>query len=144
MQINYPSTYERDRSGFAPMWFAPNPDADLRDLIVPPIYAPYGTQPFWPPSTAQSAIAMSGLGNGSPSPAPTPNAATAPGQSLAPISLVSPMPSITSTPVTSVASDQMPPTPGGWCAIENWVNQNPGLAAVSALLVFFAVRGGHK
>jgi len=137
MQINYPSAYEKDRTMHAPMWYNVNSDAELRDLIVPMVYAPYPQAPYWPPS-------FSGLGNGTPEAAPTPGAAASTGLSISPITLKQPLPSITTPPTSSVSSMQMPPVSVTWCAVENWVNNNPGLAALSAVAVFFLLKGGRR
>jgi len=77
-------------------------------------------------------------------PAPTPDSVSAAaGTSVAPITLVSPMPSITAPGPTQVSSAAIPAAPAGWCAVETWVNNNPGLAAASAILLFFTVKGGR-
>ena len=129
MQINYP--FGNDRTGYAPMWYPPNPDADLRDMDVPPIYAPYAVKPYWPPSI-QNAAALSGFGDAPPS-------------DLSPISLVSPMPSIV-TGGNSVSSASVPtaPLPSFQCTVANWVNNNPALAALVGVGVFFAFAGGKR
>ena len=49
MEINYP--YPNDDRQAAPFWVAAQPDMMLRDTMIPPITAPYGTPSYWPPST---------------------------------------------------------------------------------------------
>ena len=89
---------------------------------------------------------FAGLGNGngsSFSPAPTPDSVSAAaGTSLSPITLVSPVPSITAAGPTQVSSAAVPAAPTGFCAVENWVNQNPGLAALAGVGLFFLIKGG--
>ncbi len=145
MQINYPGAYEKDRTMHAPMWYNVNSDAELRDLMVPMVYAPYPMQPFWPPSFSGAGIGNGAPTVGTPAAAPTPSAAAMMGQSLSPITLKQPLPSITTPPADMVSSMQMPPQPSvTWCAVENWVNKNPALAALSAVAVFFIVKGGQR
>lgn len=132
MQINLPVPVN-DRAGYAPMWYAPNVQNTALDTDVPPIYAPYPTVGYWPPSIQQAA-SMSGLG-ADPA-APTPNAAGA-GQALSPISLVSPLPSIVQPPQT-VSADQVPTPPMSIsCQIGQWVNNNPMWATLAAVGVYY-------
>lgn len=117
MNLNYPYENEWGQQD-APMWYAATPDAMLRDMIVPPVYAPYPMRPFWPPS-------LSGMG-----------AQT--GDTLDPISLVPPMPSIVTSPL-SVSSDMAPvdPMPTLSCRVADWVNANPIGAALLGAGVFW-------
>lgn len=141
MQINLPVPVN-DRAGYAPMWYAPDVVNTTLDTDIPPIYAPYPTYGYWPPSIQQAA-GMSGLA--ADSPAPTPNAAAA-GMPLSPISLVSPLPSIVQGPQT-VASDQVPAVPMSFsCQVGQWVSNNPMLATGAAVLLYLALshKGGRK
>jgi hypothetical protein len=69
---------------------------------------------------------------------PTPAIAAATGTPLAPVSLVSPMPSITAipNPVTS--------QPSGFCSINSWVASNPMLAAAGVFGLFLLLKGGKR
>lgn len=85
-----------------------------------------------------------GFGDAAPTPAPTPDAVSAAANTaLAPITLISPMPSITAPGATQVSSTAVPSAPAGWCAIESWVNSYPGLAALAGVGLFFIVKGGR-
>jgi len=160
MQINYCNeSVRRSTAGF---WYAPRIDNTIQAMDVPPIYAPYGTKYFWPNATVRtqitqttpdtalvaknsgkditvaSAVAMNGFGDASAPPAASPATAAATGQSLGPVSLVAPMPSITAPPNT------VAPTPAPVCnSVDSWVSANPMLAALGVVGVFLFF-GGHK
>ena len=140
MQISYPYGTKEMRDAYAPMWYPPMVDSVARDLEVPPVYAPYVTDQFWPNSYVNW---HAGVGS---APAPTPAAAAVSGQALSPISLVSPMPSITPPSPVSIASNTIPtPTqPSFTCSLSQWVSANPILATLIGIGAFFAFSGGHK
>ncbi len=159
MQINYPNS--RVRRATAEFWYPPSIDNTLRAMDVPPIYAPYGTDQFWPnaivsmqqqttpdtsiaPNSGKSitvagSVAMQGFGDASVSPASSPAAASATGQPIGPVSLVAPMPSITPSPQAVTATP--PPMPCN--PVSQWVTSNPLMAAavIAGAYYFF---GGHK
>ncbi len=167
MTVTYPYSVNNGRSGEAPMWYVPTPANTLLDMDVPPVTAPYPQCDFYPPSYCQniqipflndqpapnSTAALVQASNQAAAqmammatPAPTPAAASITGQSLSPITLVSPMPTITAPPAGSVVSNNIPAPvlPSFECGIANWVNSNPLLAALSAVAVYFFVAKGVK
>ncbi len=150
MQINYcNSNVRRATAGF---WYAPTIQNSLQAQDVPPIYAPYGTDQFWPNATVtnvpdRSIAPNSGNGNsvassmmasgfaGTP-PAASPAVAAATGQDMGPISLVAPMPTITPRQDNVAATPACNP-------IDTWVTSNPLMAALGIVGVFLLF-GGHK
>lgn len=160
MQINYPN--ENVRRSTASFWWVPTIENSLQAMDTPVVYAPYGTAQFWPngtvrgpqngnsvlnvpdkslaPNSAQGntvAGAAIASGFGDAPPAASPAAATASGQNIGPVSLVAPMPSITASPQAPAP----PPIPCN--SVNTWVSENPMLAALSVLGVYFFL-GGHK
>lgn len=150
MQINYcNSDVRRATAGF---WYAPSVQNTIQAMDVPPIYAPYGTYGFWPNSTVtttpdRSIAPNSGKGNdvaaaaiasgfGDAHPASSPAVASATGQSLGPVTLVAPMPSITAPPNAVGAT-----APPACNSMDSWVNGNPLLAALGIVGVFFLLGG---
>lgn len=153
MQINYCNdSVRRATGGF---WYAPSVQNSLQAMDVPPIYAPYGTYGFWPnetvtrrlstdsatiaPNSAEGntvAAAAVASGFGDAPPAASPAVANATGQSLGPVSLVAPMPSITPSPQAVTA------TPAPVCnSIDSWVSSSPMLAALSIFGVYLLLGG---
>ena len=159
MQINY--CYSDVRRSTAPgFMYAPSIENTIQDMMVPPIYAPYGTYGYWPirtarngnsvlskpdtsiaPNSAQgnsvaAAAIASSFGVGDAPPAASPASAQATGQAMGPVTLVAPMPSITPSP-NAVAA-----TPAPVCnSVDSWVSQNPMIAALGVLGVFFLMGG---
>lgn len=161
MQINYPNEYVRRAT--ASFWWAPSIENSLQAMDTPVVYAPYGTAQFWPngtvrgpqngnsvlnvpdtsiaPNSAQgNTVAASAIaqGFGDAPPASSPAAATSTGGTMGPVTLVAPMPSITNSPQNTT-----PPPPVPCNSVNQWVTQNPMLAALSVLGVYFFL-GGHK
>ena len=157
MQINYCNNkVRRATPGF---WYPPNLENSLQAMDVPPIYAPYGTYGFWPNATVRNgngvlnspdtslapnsakgntvAAAAIASGFGDAPPAASPAMAGATGQSMGPITLVAPMPSITPSP--QQVSATAPAVPCN--SMDSWVIANPTLAALSILGVFFLLGG---
>jgi hypothetical protein len=62
------------------------------------------------------------------------------GRPLGPISFLSPWPTI----VKPSGYSSTPAAPSFWCEVANWVSANPGLAALSTLGVYLALRGKRK
>ena len=160
MQINYCNFKE---IGPSPLyWGSPSVDNSLRAMDGPAVYAPYGTPGYWkvhstPPAVSylqpNPAMANSPMASairagllGDVPPASSPDTAAAAALPLGPISLVSPMPSITQpsqdqVSTTSVPPAQTPPT----CSISTWVSNNPALAALAAVGVYlFMSQGGRR
>ena len=158
MQINYP--YSKVRRSTAPgFWYPPSIQNSLQAMDTPVVYAPYGTDQFWPnetvngnsvlntpdtslaPNSAQGntvAAAAIASGFGDAPPAASPAVAIATGQDIGPVSLVAPMPSITPAPNT------VAPTPAPACnSLDRWVTSNPMLAA-AGIVVFFFLLGGKR
>lgn len=149
MQINY-DNYEDLR--YAPYWNAAQIYNASQAVDVPPVYAPYGVPGFWkagippyvnpmaPNSGANLTVGAAMMASNSPgrNVAPPPNVKTAiaTGQGIGPISLVSPLPSITAVP--------NPANPQSSCSFNSWVSQNPGLAALGAFGVFLLLKGGKR
>jgi len=157
MQINYCNdSVRRATGGF---WYAPSIQNSLQAMDVPPIYAPYGTYGFWPNATVTqnsvlntpdtSLAPNSGQGNtvasaaiasgfGDAPPASSPAVATATGQSMGPVTLVAPMPSITPSPQVVTA------TPAPVCnTMDAWVNSNQLLAALG-IVGWYLLLGGKR
>lgn len=167
MQINYPYSVNDGRDYGAPFWYVPDAGNTLQDLDVPVVTAPYPQCGFYPPSYCQDLItpistatpaanstaariqqaqAVTAATAASAAPAPTPAAASISGQGLAPITLVSPMPSIVTPPAGSVSSNNIPApaSPSFECSLASWVNGNPLLAAVAAFGVYFMFASGGR
>lgn len=107
----------------------------------------YGMNP--PSTSGTSALpASNGVSPSSAplSPAPTPDSAASTGQALAPITLVSPLPSITAPGPNTVSSSNIPApaSPSFECSLANWVNSNPLMSSLLALGVYFLIAGGKK
>jgi hypothetical protein len=160
MQINYGYYNDLRSAGF---WNFPQLYNTSQEVDVPPIYAPYGTPGFWQPATtmglgrladaASSSIAPnSGSLNtvrgamtaansatmAAQTPPSTPDAAISSGQGIGPITLVSPMPSITAIPNPA----QTPSAPSGWCSWDAWVAANPWWAGLVAVGTFMLISSG--
>lgn len=139
----------------APFWNTPNPDIVLRDQIVPPIYAPYGTRPFWPVGTTPppptdnvfttdpttdrilslvQARATSGYRYGPSALGATPPAVTSSNNALIPSDTT--MPVITTPPVTAAGAPD--------CGLGGWASAHPLLAVAGAFLLYHVLRGHRK
>jgi hypothetical protein len=111
-------------AGYTGVWAASDPRcaAFLRTEALPPVLA---------------ATLFRAAG---PQPAATPRTGAAPGQSLAPVSLVPPLPSITNQRPQQVTTEQA----GVLCQISRWASDHPFLAGAVVLGIFFAARGGKR
>jgi hypothetical protein len=154
MQINYANYNELRSAGF---WNFPQIYNASQEIDAPPIYAPYGTPGFWQPATVPAASnsiapnsgqrntvgaamsAASSAARAAQAVPSTPDEAIRTGMPLAPISLVSPMPSITAIPNPTSTADS-----GTLCSVSSWAASNPLLAAGVALGVYFLLSGGKK
>jgi hypothetical protein len=157
MQINYDYGKDRRANANGGFFWLPSYENTLQAMDTPVVYAPYGTPEFWPsevaslynpvlntpdtsiaPSSATGTVAaasaLSGLGDYPPPSSPA--AAVATGQPLAPITLVTPMPSI--TPQPQLASDTGPVCAN---AVDAWVTNNPMLAGLGVLAVYLLLGG---
>ena len=139
---------------FAGFWNFPQLYNASQEIDAPPIYAPYGTPGFWQPATnpAHSNSLAPNSGQGytvgaamsaassaiAASPPATPAIAAATGQPMAPVTLVSPLPSITAVP-NAVATNG-----GPLCSLNSWVAANPMLAAAGAFGLFLLLKGGRR
>ena len=162
MQINYANYNDLRSAGF---WNYPQLYNAVQDINVPPIYAPYGTPGFWQPATTMGLGRLAALPASSASlapnsgsintvrgammasnsaamaaqaPASTPDQALATGSPIGPISLVTPMPSITAIPNPA----HSPPAPASWCGWDSWVAANPWWAGLIAVGTFMLISSG--
>jgi hypothetical protein len=84
-----------------------------------------------------SGLGADGLDQDDPPPAATPDQAITSGLRTGPITFVSPLPSM----IKPAAGQQTPVVPSFWCGVNNWVNANPGLAALGVVGVYVFLKG---
>lgn len=148
MQINFPNS--ETRRAQAPYWYAPSTDNSLQRTNVPPIYAPYGSYGYWafgprfilaPNSGDRTNIVRNSFAPGGSDIAPAANVAEAiiTGQPVGPITLTSPMPSITPPRQGSVM-----PSGDSNCGASSWAAEHPLVALGVAGALYLLLRGGRR
>jgi hypothetical protein len=166
MQINYPN--EDWRRATAQFWYVPDIQNSIQDMMVPPVYAPYGTIGFWPNAVATKPLMFSGSASGvlntaannaTSGIAPNSGAGTTVASSAVASGLADAPPAasvqsaqFTGNPIgpTSLVaplpsitqSPSAPPVPVMSCnSTDAWVAQNPMIAALGILGVYVLLRG---
>ena len=109
---------------------------------VPGSGSPSGSDPLSYTSPYGTAGAPTGSNAWSPdgSPAPTLNIAARTGRPAGPVTFQNPWPSIISPP----PQPQGAAAPSALCQFGAWINQNPGLAILGTVGIYFLCKGGKK
>lgn len=119
-----PAVAELPNSGVGPGLSAPG---DLPSGSLTPLQGSGLVPPDWD--------------NGAP--AATPGQSIATGQPAGPITFMNPWPSIISPP-PQAGQQQVSQAPSALCEFGAWVNQNPALALLGTVGVYFLFKGGKK